>query len=171
MLDVKVLKAPYYVSFDTFVLEPYVYDDEIITRVIERRQEFLVKEKPLQIVKNSINLYGGSFKQATHYAKQVIGNYHKTPIIVAHDYGIPYIFIPTLSPNSDHNVWIASHSIDNYSAVPQGCMVYLENNQAVKVNVSFNTIARQYSFANTLGKRFDKVRRHLNNPHEFFDLI
>ena len=77
---------------------------------------------------------------------------------------MPFIFLPTMSPTSPHNVWIALHAIENIKSNKMGCIIYLENNRYIQVNVSATTMHRQYTFGSFLEKDFLKKQRQLNRP-------
>jgi competence protein ComK len=163
----KTRTGQYIISFDTFMLEPIIANNKVTTRIIERNGEFVSSSKPLHIVRNSCSFYGGSLGNSTNIAKLAIGNRHKTPVIIAHDFGIPYIFLPTMSPSSELNTWIAHHSIENLEPHKLGCTVRLENGLSIIVNVSANTMYRQLAFATFLEKDFLKKQRQLNRPDSY----
>ncbi|WP_238988162.1 competence protein ComK [Filibacter tadaridae] len=154
--------ANYVVSFDTFMVQPVIHNNKISSRVIERNGELRIPRKPLHIVKSSCVYYGGSFQTSSNTARLVLGKRHKTPIIVAHDFGKPYIFLPTMSPSSTQSIWVSYHAIDNFEPDDMGCIVHLENNRSFKVNVSENTMHRQYSLAALLEKDYAKKQNQLN---------
>lgn len=166
-----ILKKPltnYVISFDTFMLQPVLVDNKTVaTRVIERNREFTIPKKPIHIVKKSCSYYGGSLETSINIAKIAIGRHHKTPIIVAHDFGTPYIFLPTMSPSAEGNTWISHHSIDFIAPDNTNCIVYLENNLSFKLNISATTMYRQYAFGNLLEKNFYRKQRQLNRPSSF----
>ncbi|MFJ7932789.1 competence protein ComK [Sporosarcina sp. NPDC096371] len=157
----------YIISFDTFMLQPIVTGNTLSTLVVERNGELRVSKKPIHIVKSSCDYYGGSLRGSTNAAKLALGNRHKTPIIVAHDFGIPYIFLPTMSPNSEHNTWISYNAIDHIVPDNMGSIIFLENNRTFKLNVSATTMYRQFSFAKLLEKNFLHKQRQLNRPSSF----
>lgn len=163
--------ANYVITFDTFMLQPVNVGGVISTRVIERNCEFNIPKKPLHIVRKSCDYYGSSLKNSVNIARLTLGNHHKTPIIVAHDFGIPYIFLPTMSPTSEHTMWISYHAIDLLEPDGLGCIVHLENNCSYKVSISIATMYRQFVFCNLLEKDFIKKQKQLNRPssHEGFD--
>ena len=98
----------YIVSFDTFMLQPVFKGNKISTRVIERNGEFdRLHENPFILLEILAIFMVALLQNSTNTAKLAIGKRHKTPIIIAHDFGIPYIFLPTMSPNSELNTWIS----------------------------------------------------------------
>ncbi|NYF23886.1 competence protein ComK [Sporosarcina sp. JAI121] len=157
----------YIVSFDTFMLQPVIKDNQVSTQVIERNGVVHVPRKPLHIVKKSCEYYAGSFQNSTNNAKLVIGKRHKLPIIVAHDFGVPYIFLPTMSPSADQNTWISHNAIENIEEHDLGSVILLENGQSFVLNVSATTMHRQHSFATILEKIFLKKQRQLNRLSPF----
>lgn len=157
----------YVVSFDTFMLQPVIKGNKISTHVIERNGEFIVPRKPIHVVRKSCIFYGGSLQNSTNTAKLALGKRHKTPIVIAHDFGTPYIFLPTMSPTSEQNIWISFHSIDNIEEHDLGCIIYLENGRTVKLTVSAATMYRQYALATILEKNFMKKQRQLNRVSTF----
>ena len=158
----------YLINSDTFVLGPIKEGYKISTHVIERTDEFSLPKKPLQIVKKTCELYGSSLKTRTITARHALGNRHKTPIVVAHAFDTPYIFLPTMSPTSDENVWIAYHAISDFKEQEYGCSVKLENGRQIKVNVSTPTMWRQFAFAALLERDFNKKQFMLHRPRSFF---
>ena len=166
-MDKKKRIGSYIVSFDTFLLQPVIKGNKISTRVIERNGELNVPRKPIHIVRKSCDYYGGSLQNSTNTAKLALGKRHKTPIIVAHDFGVPYIFLPTMSPTSEQNIWVSYSAIDNIEPDDMGCIIYLENDRSFKFNVSATTMYRQYAVATLLEKNFLKKQRQLNRPSNF----
>jgi len=166
-LDKKKWIGNYIVSFDTLLLLPMVKGNKISTLVIERNGELNVLRKPIHIVKKSCDYYGGSLQNSTNTAKLAIGKRHKTPIIVAHDFGVPYIFLPTMSPNSEQNAWISYSAIEKIEPDNMGCTLYLENDLSFKFDISSTTMYRQYAVATLLEKNFLKKQRQLNRPSRF----
>ncbi|WP_203245904.1 competence protein ComK [Sporosarcina beigongshangi] len=159
----------YVISFDTFMLQPVTVGETISTLVIERNREFLVPQRPIHIVRKSCNYYGNPLQNSVNFAKIALGNHHKMPIIVAHDFGIPYIFLPTMSPTSEQNVWISYHAITRIEPDDLGCVIHFENNRSYRVNISAPTMYRQISFCNLLEKDFAKKQKQLNRPSPYAD--
>lgn len=164
-------KSPYFISFDTFLLQPVFNENRMGTLIIERHKELTSPRKPIHIVRRACSDYGNSFKGVTHSSKLMLKKSHKVPIVIAHDLGKPFVFLPTMSPISEHNIWIALHAIENIEADKLGCIVYLENQYSVKINVSEATIHRQYTLGSILKKKYqNKFRQlHRTTPSNHFD--
>ena len=163
-MDKNKKTSNYHISFETFALQPVMQENKISTLVIEQNHEFIIPRKPSHIVRKSCDFYGGSLENATNASRYTLGNRHKTPIIIAHDFGMPFIFLPTMSASSLHNVWISLHAIENIKPDNMGCIIHLVNDRSIKVNVSPTTMHRQYTFGSFLEKDFLKKQRQLNRP-------
>ncbi len=152
------------VTFETAVLEPKTVNNKIFTKVINFSGEsFIVGRKPYDIIRHSCAFYGSSFSHSVQLSKEIIGNYLKLPIVIAHDYGYPCVFVPTLSPKSDLNVWFSMNAIDAYYPSEHGCMITLPHGESIQVSVSQNTISRQVAYANMLNNHFLKRMSNLLN--------
>ncbi|WP_342598843.1 competence protein ComK [Psychrobacillus sp. FSL H8-0483] len=160
----KTEDQPFLVSFETAVLQPIVINNKVFTKVVNFSGESLViGRKPYDIVRHSCSFYGSSFPQSVRLSREVIGNYLKLPIVIAHDYGNPCILIPILSPKSDLNVWFSFRAIESFVPSDDGCSIVLTNGQKIQVTSSSNTISRQVAFANILNMHFLKRMSHLLN--------
>lgn len=168
-LNKKTRAGDYIISFDTLMLQPVITGNKIATRVIERNGEFIIPRKPLHVVRKSCNFYGGSLMNSTNIAKLALGNRHKAPIIIAHDFGIPYIFLPTMSPNAELNSWVSYHAIENIEPHRLNSIIHLDNGRSQQVNVSATTMYRQFAFAAILEKDFLKKQRQLTRPAPYRD--
>lgn len=163
----KLKQKSYTASFDTFVLQPILQENRMSTRVIERNQLLVIPNKASHIISKTCTYYGKSLKTATNSSKFVLHKSHKLPIVVAHDYGIPLIFLPTMSYTSEQNVWIAWHAIENLQGDDMGCTIYLANNYSIRVNVSEQTLYRQYTLGSILERNFRKKQRQLSGSPNF----
>lgn len=154
--------SPYYISFDTFLLQPIVSENKIGSLIIERHQELTVTRKPLHLISRSCHHYGNSFKGAVNNSKLLLKKSHKVPIVIAYDLGQPLVYLPTMSPLSEHNVWIALHAIENIYADNMGAIVQLENQYTIKIDVSEATIYRQYTLGHMLMKKYQSKFKELH---------
>ncbi|MDN4606762.1 competence protein ComK [Sporosarcina highlanderae] len=166
----KDLNTRYIITEKTFVLAPEkTVDNKVFTRVMEREKTLIVSKKPIHIVTRSCAEYGSDYTTALKASKVLFGNNRqKSPILLANSYGTPYIFIPTLSPQSDQNVWIAYHAIDLFNTDGLGTSVYFDNGQRFKTEISAPTLYRQYALARMIEKDFLKKREMANRSFFFF---
>ncbi|WP_166462426.1 competence protein ComK [Psychrobacillus vulpis] len=163
-MSTKTDDKSFLVSFETAVLQPIQMNNKIFTKVTNISGETtIIGRKPYDIVRQSCSYYGSSFQQSVKLSKEALGNYHKLPTIIAHDYGNPCILIPTLSPKSDLNVWFSYRTIQSFHSSEEGCVVVLTNGHSVLINSSAATISRQIAFANMLNIHFHKRMSRLTN--------
>jgi len=159
----------YFLSFDTLMLQPKEEGTKIFTRVIERNRTVAVPKKPIHIVTGSCTFYGSSYTTVMSTSRRLFGdNTQKAPLLLANAFGIPFIFIPTLSPLSDQNVWISYHAIDFYEIDGLGTSVTLENGRKYKLDISVQTMNRQYAFAKLLERDFLKRQRSYDRTSFLF---
>lgn len=159
------------ISFNTYALKPITDGKTTITRMIEHDNELTVPRPPIHIVRKSCHFYGSSLQSATHSARTVLRKKHKVPVVVAHDFGRPFVFLPTMSPTSRDNVWIALHAISYVEADRTECTVHLVNDRSIKVDVSDTTIYRQYALGSMLKKDFLEKQKRLNGSAYFGPFI
>lgn len=154
--------SPYYISFDTFLIQPIVSENKIGSLIIERNQELTSARKPFHLVSRSCFYYGNSFKNTTNNSKLLLSKSHKLPVVIVQDFGNPLVLLPTMSPFSEHNVWIALHAIENIYATDMGCIVHLTNQHKIKLDVSEATIHRQCALGHILIKKYQDKFRELH---------
>jgi len=155
----------YFVSFNTIALVPVWVENNLYTRVVENHAEFLVKMKPSSIVKKSLIFYGNSYKHATLFSRESIGRLHKPPLLISHDFGVPLIMFPTLSGESDGNIWLSFSAIDRFSINSHNqCLVHFTNSNILPVNVSHSTMCRQFTNSYFLTNHYQKTREKINHP-------
>jgi len=169
LLKLKSQNSAYIVSFDTFAIQPFIKENKMMSRVIERNQVLFLPRKPFHTISKSCTYYGKSFKTAINSSKYILHKRHKLPFIIAHDHGLPLIFLPTMSPTSEHNIWIALHAIENFKGDNMGCTIYLANDYSIDVNVSEGTIQRQYALGQLLKINFLKKQRQLLGSTSFIN--
>lgn len=147
--------TPYIINTNTLILQTVRKENSLNTLIIEREKQFLHPKKALHLIRSSCRHYGTSLELATNTAKVVLSNRHKVPIVVAFDHGIPLIMIPTLSPTSEHNIWIALHAITNFNATKDGfTTIELTNHYTVKIAISEATIHRQIALGYLLQRDY-----------------
>ncbi|WP_040224732.1 competence protein ComK [Bhargavaea cecembensis] len=163
-MEIKKLSSPYFITFDTLSLEPTKVDGKPYTIVTEKKEQFLLERRPLYNLKKSCELYGTTLRQAVQTSSRLIGNHHKVPVLIVQDLGMPCILMPTLSPQSEANIWIALHGVDDYWGDSAGCEIRLENGNIIETDVSVQTMNRQYALACRLDKKFSRMQYFLRHP-------
>ncbi|MFC5604127.1 competence protein ComK [Sporosarcina koreensis] len=158
----------YYLSLDTLMLQPKKEGNKIFTRVVERDRIVTVPKKPIHIITASCTYYGSSYATAMSTSKRLFGeNKQKAPFLLANAFGIPFIFLPTLSPLSDQNVWISVHAIDFYDEDGLGTFVVLENGEKYHLDISETTMNRQYALGKLLERNFLKRQKSFHSSLRF----
>ena len=95
----KTEEKSFLISFETAVLQPIVVNNKVFTKVTNFSGEsFVIGIKPYDIVRHSCSYYGSSFQHTLNYREMQLEIIYKLPILIAHDFGIPCIFFPLLSP-------------------------------------------------------------------------
>lgn len=152
----------YIMSFNTYFLEPFQQENFIFSRIIDKHNKVIVSRKPMQIIRKSCLFLGTTYEATRALSKQFFGNQHKLPVILTHDFGVPCIFIPILSPRSHANAWIGLHAIDQ--AMPSSdnsTKVILKNGEILYLPVQYASFSKQFMNATMLQKHFLRVRRSL----------
>lgn len=119
------------------------------------------------LVKNTCDFCGTSIGKAIKDAQELVGPYHKIPIIVDNIKGEPFVLIPLMSPRSPLNTWISLHTIVMHkkSSVTNGFTdIHFVNGEIITVNSSFTTLNRQLVLANALRVAYLK---RIEDRHEF----
>lgn len=150
------------ISYGTLVLEPVLIESRLVTRIYERNQIFNVPLKPKHYLNKSCRHYGTSYRGTSNISKKFLKNRHKLPIIVAYNNGLPIIALPMMSPESDQNVWIFLHAIINFERSKKGCLVHMEFNQTIDLDVSIATIERQIALGIMLERECTRRFQRIN---------
>lgn len=161
----KILKPdkPYIVSTNTLILQTVRKESRLQTLIIEKDGTFLHPRRSLHLIRASCHHYGTTLEVATNFAKKVLNDRHKVPIVIAVDHGIPLIMIPTLSASSEQNIWIAFHAIINFRPGEAGyTIIELTNNYIIKIQTSEATIQRQIALAYLLQRDYRSKFFHMN---------
>lgn len=156
---------PYIISIDTLLFKTHYQGDLRKTLIIEKDYKFVYAQKPMHLIRSSCSYYSTTLDVITGFAKKVLHNRQKVPVLLSATYGVPLILIPTLSASSEHNIWIAFHAISNFRpAEPGYTIIELTNHETIKIQVSESTIRRQVSLAYILQLDYQRRFSHFHNP-------
>lgn len=155
------MKAAYLISFDTLLITPTQHEGQLVSQIIDKNFETVVLRKPIYLIRKTCLTLGMSYEMARKNAKSFFTNQHKLPIVIAHHYGMPCIFFPTLSPSSPHNSWVGLHAVKRIDPIGEGCMLTLITNQRITLDVSYTTMLKQYANATLLYRHFKKEQQVL----------
>lgn len=154
---------PYIVSTNTLILQTVRQESRLQTLIIEKDETFIHPRRSLHLIRASCHHYGTTLEVVTNFAKKVLNDRHKVPIVIAVDHGIPLIMIPTLSASSEQNIWIAFHAITDFRSSESGyTVIRLTNNYIIKIQTSEATIQRQIALAYLLQRDYQNKFVQIN---------
>lgn len=157
-----------YLTLDTAIVRPVFSDLRLQAEVITLSgTKTIYAADCFTLVKNTFEFCGKSIGYAIKEANELLGPYHKIPIVVENVAGQLFVLVPLLSPRSPLNTWVALHAIALHkkSAVANGFTdIYLTNGEIVTVNSSFTTLNRQIVLANALRAAYLK---NVEDRHQF----
>ena len=144
----------YEVNCDTLALVP-VSENE--TKVIERNKIFIVNKPVMKIIEDSCEYFGSSYLGRHEGTKKLIGITHKAPIIIEESKNL--IYFPTSSPRLLDCIWIGLNNIKTYESNNGQTELLFDNNEKLRINVSFgsfdNQVLRATKLESVLRKRIN----------------
>ena len=144
----------YEVNCDTLAL---VLISENKTKVIERNNVFIVNKPVMKIIEDSCEYFGSSYLGRHEGTKKLIGITHKAPIIIEESKNL--IYFPTSSPRLLDCIWIGLNNIKTYESNNGQTELLFDNNEKLRINVSFgsfdNQVLRATKLESVLRKRIN----------------
>ena len=130
----------YEINNDTLAI---LYVSEKRSKVVEKKSEYYVENNSVDIVKNSCEYFGSSYKGRNVGTKNLIGVTHKSPLIIEESNNI--IFFPTASPRTDKCMWISLNNILSYKEGNSNKETSIEfiNGKKIIVNCSIASFNNQ----------------------------
>ena len=122
--------------------------NENTTKILEIDNEYIVKKSSLEIIDDSCNYYGSTYKGRYEGTKKLIGMSYKLPIIIEESKNI--IFFPTTSPRLNDCFWISLNNIKNYIKDQDGSIIVFKNDSVININVSIFILESQILRASRL---------------------
>ncbi|MCJ8005954.1 competence protein ComK [Lederbergia wuyishanensis] len=155
MLEQEILLDEYEINPDTMMIRPYIKDNEIYSEVFELDNHFLVREKPLNIVKRGCEYFGSSFQGRREGTKSLITVTHKSPIIID-PYTAIYL-IPTLSHTRPECIWLShDHIVSHNKGSDNNTIIHFRNHQSIEIPISSGSFGNQLSRAAKLRISFQQ---------------
>ncbi|RWR12184.1 competence protein ComK [Siminovitchia fortis] len=150
------LREFYIIKRYTYALIPMLVENGyIFTKVIEGRSVFLVKLRPLQIIRDSMQYYGHDWEGAKKAAKSVLGSIHMPPVKISGSLGI--YWFPSKSPYAHDCVWFAlDHIQDRLAVAPKETKVFFPSGHHVTVPISLKQFNSRKHWALELKTTFEK---------------
>ncbi len=143
----------YEICEDTLAIIPY----NNYSKVIEKNNEFIVKQKPMEIINSSCLYFGSSYSGRHSATKYLLGISYKSPIIVEESKNI--IFFPTLSPRVKECYWISLNNISHYKREQNKTFILFEKGKVLEIPISYGSLDNQILRA----ARLDSIVRNKKN--------
>ncbi|MFC5540422.1 MAG: competence protein ComK [Bacilli bacterium] len=158
----------YYITPNTYVVEPVEYNGKSCSRVYDKFEIFYIDKKPLKLLNDTFRKLGTTYKASMDFSKRFLGKgKHKVPIVLSYDQ--PYVFLPVLSPSSSKNIWIAQHAIINIRKGKDGTIITLKNEVEIELPIHYTSFCAQYACATMLLKYALKQRKLFQRELDFLD--
>lgn len=148
----------YLASSKTFAIASYQYKDQLFSIVYDVNGKYLVKKKPLHIVRDSCRSYGFTYDERVNQAKRYIQNKHKLPVVIEHDFNVPVILFPLYSAKSEHNIWLSTHAIQGIFNCKTHCNISFPNDKLLSIPVTHNVVNTQYACACAFSRKLQVLK-------------
>ncbi len=130
------------ISRYTMAVLPHHLHGNFYAKVVEEDGEYIVKMRPIDIIKRSCDYYGSSFRGRKEGTRAVIGITHKAPIAIEPLNEI-YVF-PTISPSDPRCVWLSHIHVYKYEPTKNDqTIVYFTNEKSILLDVSYHSFVNQ----------------------------
>lgn len=158
-----------YLTLDTAMVRPVFNEFSIQAEVVTLSgTSTIFATDCFTLVRNTCEFCGNTIGKAIKDSHDLVGQYHKVPIVIENIKGEPFVLIPLMSPRSPLNTWISLHAIEMHkkSTVAAGFTdIHFTNGKVITVNASFSTLNRQLVLANAIRSGFLK---RLESREQFF---
>jgi len=166
-------KEEYEISPYTFAIIPVEYGYKTYSKIIEYNEEFLIPQKPLDVIKTSCKFFGSSFDGRCEGTKELLNISHKVPIAI--DPANDLFFFPTTSPLRDTCVWLSyEHIVSRIRLAPAKTQVNFRNKQSVVISVSYNIIENQMLrtalLKSKLHQKMEETHRQTNHLYSYMQV-
>lgn len=135
----------YEINEETLAILPY---DLECSRIIEKDDEYIVKETPYKIMENSCRYFGSSFEGRVDGSKSILGSVYKIPVIVEESQKL--IFFPTEAVNSPNVSWISYRNIRNVEKIGSKTLIKFKDSRQVLVDCPYFSMKNQIFRCNML---------------------
>lgn len=129
--------------------------DKFSSKVIEKDKEIIVNLSSTEIIENSCLYYGSSLQGRIEASSKIIFNSYKVPILINNKDNL--IFFPTISPNSNHCIWVSVNYVYELSINNKIVSIKFKNGSEIDTNLSLysleNQLYKSYRFASIMYSR------------------
>ena len=146
----------YEINEQTMAIIPINYYQ---TLVKESDNEYVIDENAYQIMENSCEYYGSTYKGRLSAAKKILNSSYKIPIMIEESENI--IFFPTKSSLLDDCCWINYNFIKKYESNGNKTRLIFTNNEEIEVEISKLSLENQISRSTML--ELISRKRKINN--------
>ena len=135
----------YEINEETMAIIPINYNQ---TLVKEYDREYIIEKNAYEIMENSCEYYGSTYKGRLTAAKKMLNSSYKLPIIIEESENI--IFFPTKSSLLDDCCWINYNYIKKYEKLENMVKITFKNNDEINVDMSKLSLDNQISRSSML---------------------
>ena len=135
----------YEINDSTLAIIPF---EEGSTRIIEKDDEYIVKETPYEVMEHSCKYFGSSLEGRMLGSKDILGSIYKTPVIVEESQKL--IFFPTEAIQSDSVGWLSYKNIKNVEKHNKKSKVIFNNGDFIVIDCPYFSIKNQIFRCNML---------------------
>ena len=150
----------YEINEDTLVIMPD-RDNYGQTRIIETDEEYIVSKSGYEVMDESCQYYGSTYKGRIKAAQKILDCSYKIPIIVEESSNL--IFFPTKSSLLEDCIWLNMNSIKNYKKEGNKTRIIFNNNKEIVIDISRlslqNQIYRSIKLESIIRKRIENLNQ------------
>ena len=135
----------YEINEETMAIIPINYFQTLVKEV---DNEYIIDKKAYEIMEESCEYYGSSYKGRLTAAKKILNSSYKIPIIIEESENI--IFFPTKSSLLEDCCWINYNFIKKYDKKGKKVTVTFINNEELDIDMSKLSLDNQISRSSML---------------------
>ena len=135
----------YEINEETMAIIPLGYYQTLVKEV---KNEYVVDKRAYEIMEDSCEYYGSTYKGRLAAAKKILNSSYKIPIIIEESENI--IFFPTKSSLLEDCCWINYNFIKKYEKIGNKVMITFQNNEEIEIDMSKLSLDNQISRATML---------------------
>jgi len=135
----------YEINEETMAVIPISYYQ---TLVKELENEYVIEKRAYEIMENSCEYYGSTYKGRLTAAKKILNSSYKIPIVIEESENI--IFFPTKSSLLEDCSWINYNFIKKYEKNGKKVTITFKNNEKICVDMSKLSLENQISRSSML---------------------
>ena len=146
----------YEINEDTMAIIPMSYYQTLVKEV---EKEIIVDKNAYEIMEDSCEYYGSTYKGRLTAAKKMLNSCYKLPILIEESENI--IFFPTKSSLLEDCCWINYNFIKKYEKNGKKIKLVFKNNEEIDVDMSKLSLENQISRSSML--ELISRKRKINN--------